>query len=161
MLELFSREPDVITVREGVHLTPIPVGKEVDSLSAILMDDDYYQLVRENSEFIDGIHVASEQALVCLKAKAFLDLTERKANGERIDGKDIRKHRSDVMKLTATIARQAADVPESIKNDLAQFIITVRDENPNIKDVLTQVGVRNTSLDDILTLIQEIFQLPE
>jgi hypothetical protein len=59
------------------------------------------------------------------------------------------------------MSRQTIDLPDSIKQDLARFIITVRAENPIIKDVLAQVGVKNTSLNDILGLIQEIYQLPE
>jgi hypothetical protein len=42
MLELFSRLPDALDHAEGSELTPVPVDDEVSSLSAILMDDDYY-----------------------------------------------------------------------------------------------------------------------
>lgn len=45
MLELFSRIPDALQVVEGAQLTPIPVGSEVSSLSAILLDDAYYKLI--------------------------------------------------------------------------------------------------------------------
>ena len=41
-LELFSRVLDHLPVQEGVHLTPIPTDGEADSLSAILLDEDYY-----------------------------------------------------------------------------------------------------------------------
>lgn len=38
MIELFSRNPDGISLRPGSHLTPIPIAEEVTSLSAILMN---------------------------------------------------------------------------------------------------------------------------
>jgi hypothetical protein len=41
-LELFSRVPDIITFSGEGHLTPIPPGDEASSLSAILLNDDYY-----------------------------------------------------------------------------------------------------------------------
>lgn len=41
MIELFSKEPDYITdVPNGI--IPIHVGDDVSSLSAILLDEDYY-----------------------------------------------------------------------------------------------------------------------
>jgi hypothetical protein len=41
MLELFSRQPDVLQVADGSHLTPLPVEEDASSLSAILLDNDY------------------------------------------------------------------------------------------------------------------------
>ena len=46
MLELFSRQPDVLQVAEGSHLTPLPVEEDASSLSAILLDNDYYNFIR-------------------------------------------------------------------------------------------------------------------
>jgi hypothetical protein len=40
MLELFSRQPDVLQVADGSHLTPLPVEEDASSLSAILLDND-------------------------------------------------------------------------------------------------------------------------
>jgi hypothetical protein len=42
MLELFSRKPDLLDLAEGSHLTPLPIDEEISSLSAILLDEDYY-----------------------------------------------------------------------------------------------------------------------
>ena len=39
----------------------------------------------------------------CQKAKAWLDLTERKNAGENVDSKNIRKHKNDVFRLTALL----------------------------------------------------------
>jgi hypothetical protein len=46
MLELFCRAPDGIKLAEGSHLTPIPIDEAVASLSAILLDDAYYEFMR-------------------------------------------------------------------------------------------------------------------
>jgi hypothetical protein len=42
MLELFCRSPDGILLADGSRLTPIPFDEVVSSLSAILLDDAYY-----------------------------------------------------------------------------------------------------------------------
>ena len=44
MLELFSRQPDVLQVADGSHLTPLPVEEDVSSLSAILLDNRLLRL---------------------------------------------------------------------------------------------------------------------
>lgn len=91
MLELFSRSPDGLPAAPGSHLTIIPTAEEVSSLSAILMDDDYYRFIRSAVEEIDGLPVVGPEGLIPLKARAWLDLTERKAKGDPIDSKDIKK----------------------------------------------------------------------
>lgn len=45
MLELFSRIPDVIKLDEKIYLTPIPINEAVTSLSAIVLDSDYYEFI--------------------------------------------------------------------------------------------------------------------
>ena len=71
-IELFSRTPDVINFDADEHLTPIPVDDDLSSLSAILLNDDYYNYLIEHSQMEEGLHHASIEALICLKAKAFL-----------------------------------------------------------------------------------------
>ncbi len=45
MLELFSRVPDGLSFVPPGHLTPIPMDEQISSLSAILLNDEYYQFV--------------------------------------------------------------------------------------------------------------------
>jgi hypothetical protein len=47
-VELFSRNPDLISLDENSHLTPIPVSEDLSSLSAILLDDAYYTYILEH-----------------------------------------------------------------------------------------------------------------
>ena len=42
-IELFCRVPDLIEIDKEAHLTPIPTEEGLSNLSAILLDDDYYQ----------------------------------------------------------------------------------------------------------------------
>lgn len=45
MVELFARTPDGLEIAEGSQLTPIPLDEAVSSLSAILLDTDYYDFI--------------------------------------------------------------------------------------------------------------------
>lgn len=102
-LELFARKPNLIFLSETSLLTPLPVGEDLSSLSAILMNDEYYEFTIKHSHFIDGLRIAATESLICLKAKAYLDLTTRKHNGENIDEKNIRKHFNDIFRLAAIL----------------------------------------------------------
>jgi hypothetical protein len=55
ILELFSRQPDVLQVADGSHLTPLPVEEATSSLSAILLDNDYYDFIRAGRQEVDGV----------------------------------------------------------------------------------------------------------
>ncbi|MCE1118240.1 MULTISPECIES: hypothetical protein [Pseudomonas] len=51
-LELFSRAPDGFELPEHATLTPIPTDESVSSLSAILLDEDYYAFLLEGRQHL-------------------------------------------------------------------------------------------------------------
>src|SRR5208337_1247367 len=93
MMELFSTRPERLPPAPGLNLTPIPLDGLVSSLSAIPVDETYYAFLKAGVRLVDGVSVVGPEHRVPLKARAWLDLKEREAAGDRIDGKDIRKHR--------------------------------------------------------------------
>ena len=97
-IELFARSTGILNLPSDAHIDPISVGEDLSSLSAILMDDDYYAFTIEHSRNIDGIHVASPEALICLKAKAYTEMLDRKAKGEQVDSRDIEKQYTELWK---------------------------------------------------------------
>ncbi len=160
MLELFSRKPDMIKEIPGMYLTDIPTGEEASSLSAILLDEEYYNFTLENTQFTDGLHLANEIALICLKAKAFLNNTKRKTEGQIIQQDDITKHRNDIIRLTATLTPTTiVSTPNTVKEDLLQYIEIIRNENPDIKQVLKDQGMANISLEQIIDQLISSFSL--
>ncbi len=131
MLELFSRKPEQLRLSDESSLTPIPANEEASSLSAILLNDDYYRLLMDTRIVQDGISMAPPETLIVLKAKAWMDLRERKAAGERIDSKDIRKHRNDIARL-AVIATPGMMTPaSSITADMVAFLQAYAEELPD------------------------------
>lgn len=123
MLEFFSRRPDGLELGEDQQIAPIPVGADHHSLSAILVDDDYYSLIRTHHTVRDGLPFATATSLIPLKARAWLDLTRREAEGQKIDSKDTAKHRNDVFRLAGTLpGAPGPQLPVSITDDLARFL---------------------------------------
>lgn len=131
-LELFSRRLGMIHIPEDAHLTPIPTGEDLSSLSAILMDDQYYHFTLEHSADVDGIHIAKLEALICLKAKAYLEMVERKEKEGVGDAKDIRKHKNDVYRLATMLAvTTPIDLPTNLHSHLVDFLKATADDLPN------------------------------
>ncbi|MHB1514332.1 MAG: nucleotidyl transferase AbiEii/AbiGii toxin family protein [Acidiferrobacteraceae bacterium] len=123
MLELFCRAPYGIKRAEGSHLTPIPLDEAVASLSAILLDDDYYAFIMAGRKESDGLPWVGEDRLIPLKAGAWLDLNARRARGEPVDMKNIRKHANDVIRLSQLLAPKVRiPLAARIGDDLNRFL---------------------------------------
>ncbi len=100
-IELLSRHNDIFT--NAAHTEPLPINGDVSSLSAIILDEPYYDLTVRNSFISNGLRYASPVALAALKARAYLNLLADREAGRQVNSKDILKHRNDVLKLTATL----------------------------------------------------------
>jgi hypothetical protein len=158
-IELFSRKPDVIILEEGAHLTPIPVDDDLSSLSAILLGDDYYNYMIEHSSLDNGLHLANTEALICLKAKAYLEIAERIAQGKNEDSKHLRKHKADVFRLALMLTADIVyDLPESIKNHLQVFADAVANDLPD-KAIFKEMGVGNVDPTVLLEQMKKNFDL--
>lgn len=156
-IELFSRDPDLMNLKEGAHLTPIPVEKGLASLSAILLDDEYYHYVIEHSKVEDGLHLAQKEAVICLKAKAFIDLNELRDKGEKIDRKKIRKHHSDIFRLGLTLGSGDNYVlPGGIKADLQQYLHFIESDLPG-KELFESIGLGHIKPEEVYAQIKESF----
>lgn len=158
-VELFSRKPDVLEIAKDTVLTPIPVDEDLSSLSAILMNDEYYNFTMEHSHTLEAIRLANTESLVCLKAKAYLDLTQRKANSEAIDEKNIRKHRSDIFRLAATLGEDVLfELPVGIQTDLNLFGKMISQSIPD-KAFFKSVGLLNINPEEVFQRLYSVFHI--
>ncbi len=70
----------------------------------------------EHSVEENGLHRANTEALICLKAKAYLEIAERLAKGSTEDSKHLRKHKGDVFRLAVLLAENDTyELPKSIQ----------------------------------------------
>jgi hypothetical protein len=158
MLELFSRRPDALGDVEGATLTPVPVDEEVSSLSAILMNDDYYAFVMERRDIIHGLAVIKADALIPLKARAFVDLSDRKAKGEAVDSKNIKKHRNDIFRLFTVLERERTmTLPETLRRDLEIALQRIAQEPAD----LAAFGVTTLKLPELINELRRIYGLTD
>ena len=138
MIELFSRKPDMISLPADAILSPLPMDDDVSSLSAILLDDDYYTFLRQGRIQLAGVTVLDAPYLIPFKAKAWLDLSARKAAGEAIDGKNIRKHKNDVFRLAELLTPlpdPSLQIPPAVRADMQRFLEQLESEFVDLKQL--------------------------
>jgi hypothetical protein len=165
MLELFSRAPDEIAIEEGQRIVPVEHEPGHRSLSAILLDDTYHGLICGSFATRKGLRFATIETLIALKARAWIDLTTRRGRGDRVDLRDIEKHRNDVFRL-ATILPGTPGSPTAgpVAVDVARFLAAFPDSSvewPRILAALGPVlggGVRPSALREA---VRSCFGLPE
>ena len=141
MVELFCRNN--FELREMTGITPIHIDDTVSSLSAILLNDDYYRVLLDGKVVVGGLSVLRPEYLILFKAKAYLDLKQRKDNGESVDSNDIKKHKKDVLKIAVELMlEKIANLPDAVKVDIDLFIRSLEDD-PFDDNSLKNYGVKN------------------
>jgi hypothetical protein len=121
-VELFCRSSLGLEIYPDQHIIPIRM-EDAQSLSAILLHDSYYNFLIKNCRESRGILAAEPGALIPLKARAWLDLTARKENGQMVGERDIKKHRYDVFRLAVLLPEnQTVSLPEELAGDVTAFL---------------------------------------
>jgi len=159
MLELFSRKPDMLVLKGDSYLTPIPVGEDVASLSAILMDENYYAFIQQHKRKLGGVSLVGEKCLIPMKARAWLDLTKRRAAGEKVDSRNMRKHRTDVLRLFQILSPELrVGLPDSIRKDLSDFLEAIVPELD--QQLLKSLEIKGVSPAEIVNTLKTIYGIP-
>jgi hypothetical protein len=157
MLELFARVPDTIEYKGEGRLTPIPIGDEVSSLSAILLNDDYYHFIHQYKHINNGLSYIGAEGLIPLKARAYIDLLGRKEKGDLIDSSDIKKHKNDIFRLYTVLSPQSRFViGDTITHDLTDaFSKLLMDKTIDLKSL----HIQGTNIAGVLHELKIIYGL--
>ena len=129
MIELFSREPNYINfIPDGI--IPIHIDEDTSSLSAILLNDDYYKFMLTGRRVVSGISVLDTEHLIPFKMYAWLDLKDKKARGDHVNERDLKKHKYDVFRLLQ-IARRDNKIETNgiVRENIIRFMEEIRMEN--------------------------------
>lgn len=124
MIELFARSQDGIELPDGCMYTAIATEDEyIRSLSAILLNEDYYNFLIEGKIIKNDISILDAAYIIPLKIRAHLDLTEKHNKGEHVNERDLKKHYSDVFLLVYAFSSEVQiKVTELIYDDIKKFI---------------------------------------
>lgn len=155
MIELFSRKPDFLKDLDA-KLAPVHISDDVVSLSAILLDEAYYGLLKEGVVVIDEVSVLNLEYLILFKMKAWLDLSKRKNEGETVDTKNIKKHKNDVFRLAANIEKNTfIPVSGTVRADAIQFVKLLEKDDVDLKSL----GIHDTTYKELMDSIKRCYGL--
>lgn len=154
MIELFSRRPDFQIDHPEIHLTPLPVSDEISSLSAIMLDDNYYRLMLAGRRTMNGVSLLGAEYLMLFKMKAWLDLRQKKADGVHVNERDLKKHKNDVFRLFPLVVPTAqVSISSAVGADVGQFIDAMKGETVDLK----KLGAEGIPLEELLTVLERMF----
>jgi len=103
---------------------------------------------------VDGYSVINIETAILFKMKAWLDLIERKEAGEKVDSKNIKKHKNDVFRLLANVIPAGRiETAAAIRSDIAQFIELIDKDKPDIKNL----GIRGTNFRELMEVLKSTF----
>lgn len=155
MIELFSRAPFCFDLHAANGLTPIPSDGSVLSLSAILLNESYYNHLIKHRRKIEGCPILDLESVILFKIRVWLDLDARKKTGESIDSKHINKHRNDIFRLLGNISsvEHAIDVADEIFQDVQQFCVKVVDDKPD----LINLGLKKANFEQMMDILMSLF----
>lgn len=94
--------------------------------------------------------------MIPFKAKAWIDLSDRKASGEAVDSKNIRKHKNDVFRLTELLDQNQeplSEIPAAVRNDMRTFFERMVTEEVDLK----QLGIKGKTKASILDQLRGIY----
>ncbi len=151
-IELFSRKPDSIRLSHSQKIVPVKI-EDAKSLSAILLNDDYYGCLKEGIRVSQQLNILDKEYVILFKMKAFVDLSERKERGENVNEKDIKKHKYDVFRLLEIISGETrVAVPSTIIDDVNYFIARVQKDPPDFKNLNIKL-----KLEEAIELLSTVF----
>ena len=150
-IELFSKKPNILDIPYGI--TRVSISEDISSLSAIILDDDYYNLLKTGCETINGIRVLKPENLIVFKMFARINLEDEKNSGKHVNEKDLKKHKNDVFRLLQLIPEdQRVDLPTKIKSHIQCFLDSM--ENESLDEQVLGTG---TSKDFAINLLRKIY----
>ncbi len=152
MIELFSREPEYLKdVPQGI--IPIHIDDDTSSLSAILLNDDYYHFMLSGRKVISDISVLDAEHIIPFKMFAWLDLKDRKARGEHVNEKDLKKHKNDVFRLLQIVDIDTPiETMGMVKENIERFLSEIPQEKIN----LNHLGL-SFSLDEAVEYLKSLY----
>lgn len=103
-IELFAKHPDFELKNEDSWITPLPFDETVSSLSAIILNEGYYEFIKSNISSVGGVSVLLAAHIIPLKMRAHIDNKRLYEEGVGISEKTLRKHRADVARLIDLLA---------------------------------------------------------
>ena len=155
MIELFSRMPFEMG-KENQVLAPVHIDAEVSSLSAILLNNAYYQMLLDGRTEVEGLVILKPVFIIPFKAKAWLDLTDKRNKGMNVDERNIRKHKNDIARLAVVLdGNDSILLPKEVREDMDVFLSQYEREPADLKNL----QIKDITNAEIIRRLRDVYQL--
>ena len=95
--------------------------------------------------------------MIALKARAYLNLLEEKRKGAHVNTRNIKKHRSDVLKNAVLIEESPITAPQPIVDCVREFVAAIRSDSDNLVESLAKAIDAETEL--VVQLLEQLENL--
>ena len=149
-IELFASNENDLNLDESQRIIPIDPEEGLYSLSAIMLDPEYFDMIKNNVEKDLRAPCTNTQATIMLKMSAFNDL---KKGGN----KKWRKHRSDILKLSLLLTgEEKIQFIGRMKDDFDSFIFHLENEvnQKAIRDIVKPLSVQK---EEVIEVLKKVF----
>ena len=151
-IELFaSYSEDSVLIKDNT-IIPIKTPQYYDYLSAILLNGDYYNLLLKYTAVVNGLHIATPEVLIPLKAHAYLNLTT-------VGSSSAKKHLNDIVKLATILDEEKQVILDGLpKEDMQKIIPVVSNlKDDRVKQLLKSVGINRVDKELIIEVIEKVY----
>lgn len=154
MLEILSTNSIELKSPTGQNIGRLTVEEEVVSLSAMLLNDDYYNFIHENKLDIDGLSTVNVSCLIPLKIRAWLDLSEKKKENPNIRSSSVNKHKNDVLRLEQLLPGDKYDrAPQCVQDDVNDFNVKILEIGVDLRSL----DIKNRTLEEITIHLDDYY----
>ena len=148
-IELFASNENDLNLEDSQRIIPIDPEDGLYSLSAIMLDPEYFNMIKDNVEKDLRAPCTNTQATIMLKMSAFNDL-------KKASNKKWKKHRSDILKLSLLLTgEEKIKFVGRMKDDFDSFISHLENEvtQKAIKDIIKPLSVKKEDVIEVLTKV--------
>lgn len=143
MIELFSRKPGYsLEVEEGI--IPIHIDDDISSLSAILLNDDFYEFMIKGRIVVGDVSVLDADHIIPFKMYAWVDLKRKKASGFHVNERDYKKHKNDVFRLLQIVdPEKIIETDGFVHESIETFLTEVESEPVETEQLGLQISKKD------------------
>ena len=124
------------------------------------MDEAYYDFSISHSQIVGDLRILNPEALIVLKAAAFMENLKRKEEGIAVDQKNIDKHKKDIYRLAYVFdGSERFEVNDTIKEQLRNFMSEVEKNPIDGKNMLRGQAIPPMPMIEFVGLLNSIFGL--
>lgn len=150
-IELFASNENSLGLEDGQRVIPIDPGVGLYSLSAIMLDLEYFEMIKNNVEKKHRAPCTNVQATIMLKMSAFYDLKKR-------DDSKWKKHRRDILKLALLLTgEEKIQLVGRMEQDFDTFMEHLENDIDKkiLKSIVDKLPVEK---EQVIEILQIVFQ---